>query len=87
MNGRAFQFESDDAKGLQMNASTVLRLNWRPLLSAIYAGSRSPIWSMAKTEERWFSIGIASNGALVSVVYLWSEADSGGDEDPAGIGP
>ncbi|HKW97948.1 MAG TPA: BrnT family toxin [Bryobacteraceae bacterium] len=28
-----------------------------------------------ETEERWFSIGIARNGALVSVVYLWFEAD------------
>jgi uncharacterized DUF497 family protein len=28
-----------------------------------------------ETEERWFSIGCASNGAMLSVVYLWSEAD------------
>ena len=27
------------------------------------------------TEERWFSIGIASNGVLLSVVYLCSAAD------------
>ena len=27
------------------------------------------------TEERWFSIGSASNGAMLSVVYLWSESD------------
>lgn len=29
----------------------------------------------SETEERWFSIGCASNGAVLSVVYLWSEAD------------
>jgi len=27
------------------------------------------------TEERWFSIGSASNGAMLSVVYLWPESD------------
>lgn len=29
----------------------------------------------SETEEPWFSIGIAANGVLLSVVYLWSEAD------------
>jgi hypothetical protein len=33
----------------------------------------------SETEERWYSIGIARNAALLSVVYLWSDAD------PAGI--
>jgi len=28
-----------------------------------------------ESEERWFSVGIASNGALLTAVYLWSEAD------------
>ncbi|MGI8988487.1 MAG: BrnT family toxin [Bryobacteraceae bacterium] len=27
------------------------------------------------TEERWFSIGGASNGALLSIVYVWLELD------------
>jgi uncharacterized DUF497 family protein len=27
------------------------------------------------TEDRWFSIGCASNSAMLSVVYLWSDAD------------
>ncbi len=27
------------------------------------------------TEERWFSVGSASNGVVLSVVYLWSDAD------------
>ena len=30
----------------------------------------------SETEERWFSFGIAANGVLLSVVYLWSDADS-----------
>jgi hypothetical protein len=27
------------------------------------------------TEERWFSVGCASNGVVLSVIYLWSDAD------------
>jgi hypothetical protein len=26
-------------------------------------------------EERWFSIGCAGNGAILSIVYLWWESD------------
>jgi uncharacterized DUF497 family protein len=26
-------------------------------------------------EERWFSVGCAGNGVVLSVVYLWSDAD------------
>ena len=28
-----------------------------------------------ETEERWFSVGCASNGVILVVVYLWSDAD------------
>jgi uncharacterized DUF497 family protein len=28
-----------------------------------------------ETEERWFSIGWASNGAILSIAYLWSDSD------------
>lgn len=27
----------------------------------------------SEVEDRWFSVGRASSGALISVVYLWSE--------------
>ena len=27
-------------------------------------------------EERWFSLGCSATGALLAVVYLWSEADT-----------
>jgi uncharacterized protein len=27
------------------------------------------------SEDRWFSVGCASNGAILTVVYLWSNAD------------
>jgi uncharacterized DUF497 family protein len=26
-------------------------------------------------QERWFSIGLASDGKMLSVVYLWSESE------------
>ena len=28
-----------------------------------------------KCEERWFSIGRAANGSMLSIAYLWSEAE------------
>lgn len=28
-------------------------------------------------EERWFSIGLATSGVLLSVAYLWTEAEPG----------
>ena len=31
----------------------------------------------SEAEERWFSIGCASNGMLLSVVYVWLEGDPG----------
>jgi len=30
----------------------------------------------SETEERWFSAGIAANGVLLSVVYMWLDVDS-----------
>jgi uncharacterized DUF497 family protein len=29
----------------------------------------------SEDEERWFCVGIARNGAVLSIVYMWSEAD------------
>jgi uncharacterized protein len=29
----------------------------------------------SESEERWFSIGCASNGAILSIAYLWDESD------------
>jgi uncharacterized DUF497 family protein len=29
----------------------------------------------SETEERWFSVGWASSGLILSVVYLWSETE------------
>jgi uncharacterized DUF497 family protein len=29
----------------------------------------------SEDEERWFSLGIARDGAVLSVAYMWAEAD------------
>ncbi len=77
MSERPYQFEWDEAKadanarkhGVSFGlASTVFR---DPRLLTIADLEHS------ETEERWFSVGVASNGWLLSVVYLWSDADPG----------
>ena len=75
MNGWPFQFEWDETKadenvrkhGVTFElASSVFR---EPHLVTVADLEHS------ETEERWFSIGIARNGASLSVFYLWSDAD------------
>jgi len=70
-----FQFEWDEAKadanarkhGVTFElASTVFH---DPLLLTVADPEHSD------AEERWFSIGCASNGVALSVFYLWSDAD------------
>ena len=75
MNERQFQFEWDEVKaaanlskhGVSFDlASTVFN---DPRLLTVADLSHSEI------EERWFSIGWASTGAMLTIAYLWSEAD------------
>jgi len=74
LNDRQFQFEWDEIKaaanvrkhGVSFElASTVFN---DPRLLTLADVEHSEI------EERWFSIGWASNGAMLSIVYLWSES-------------
>jgi uncharacterized DUF497 family protein len=76
LNERQFQFEWDEAKaagnlykhGVSFEiASTIFN---DPQLLTVADLEHSAI------EERWFSIGLASNGAILSIVYMWSELDS-----------
>ena len=76
MNDRQFEFEWDEAKaasnlrkhGVAFDlASTVFK---DPRLLTIADLEHSEV------EERWFSVGRASNGSTISVVYLWSELDA-----------
>ena len=75
MDGRQFEFEWDEAKaianarkhGLSFDVARTIFND--PLLLTVADLEHS------ETEERWFSIGRAANGLLLSVAYLWSEAD------------
>jgi hypothetical protein len=76
LNERQFQFEWDEVKAVANErkhgisfelASTVFH---DPRLLTIADLAHSEI------EDRWFSIGWASNGALLTIVYLWSETDA-----------
>jgi uncharacterized DUF497 family protein len=75
VSARPFQFEWDEVKadanarkhGVTFElASTVFH---DPRLLTVADLEHSDI------EERWFSVGCASNGVTLSVVYLWSDAD------------
>ncbi len=77
MNDRQFQFEWGEIKaaanvrkhGVSFElASTVFN---DPRLLTIADLEHS------EAEERWFSVGCASNGAMLSIAYLWSESDPG----------
>jgi len=76
LEARPFQFEWDEVKadanarkhGVTFElASTVFH---DPRLLTVADLEHS------ETEERWFSVGCASNGTVLSVVYRWSDSDS-----------
>jgi uncharacterized protein len=72
-----FQFEWDEAKA----AANVRKHGVSfELASSIFGDPR--ILTLADTthsesDERWFSIGLASNGVPMSVAYLWTEVGAG----------
>lgn len=76
MSGRQFQFEWDEVKaeanvrkhGITFELARTIFHDRRLLTVADLEHS--------ETEERWFSLGCASNGIVLSVVYLWSDADA-----------
>ncbi len=77
MNERQFQFEWDEAKAYANLRKHGVALE---LARTIFDDPR--LLSVAdlehsETEERWFSIGCAGNGATLSVVYLWWESEPG----------
>lgn len=76
MHERQFQFEWDDVK-----AATNLRKHGisfelaRTVFNDVLLLT-VPDLEHGETEERWFSIGRARNGSILSVVYLWLAPDS-----------
>jgi uncharacterized protein len=75
LNDRQFQFQWDELKA----AANVRKHGVSfELASTVFSDPR--LFTVAdlehsEIEERWFSIGRASNGAMLSIVYLWSESD------------
>ena len=77
MNDRQFQFEWDEIK-----AAANVRKHGVSFELASTAFNDPRLLTIAdqehsEAEERWFSVGCASDGALLSIVYLWSESDPG----------
>lgn len=75
MNEREFQFDWDETKAIANLRKHGVSFE---LASTVFHDPR--LLTVAdlehgEAEERWFSIGRASNGAMLSVVYLWSEPD------------
>ena len=75
MNERQFQFEWDEIKAASNLRKHSVSFD---LASTVFNDPR--LLTVAdlehsEFEERWFSIGWASNGAMLSIAYLWSESD------------
>jgi uncharacterized DUF497 family protein len=75
LDERQYQFEWDDAKAV----ANVLKHGISfELASTIFADPgllTSADLEHSAIEERWFSIGLARDGKLLSIVYLWSESE------------
>ena len=75
MSDRQFQFEWDEGKATANVRKHGVSFE---LASSIFADPS--LVSVAdlehsETEERWFSVGCAVNGTLLTVVYAWQEID------------
>ncbi|MGD0226572.1 MAG: BrnT family toxin [Terriglobia bacterium] len=73
MSDRQFQFEWDEGKAAANIRKHGVSFE---LASSVFVDPR--LLSVAdlehsEAEERWFSVGCAVNGAIVSVVYIWQE--------------
>lgn len=75
MDGRLYQFDWDEAKATANEAKHGVTFELAasvfndPGLLTVADAAHSEF------EERWFSVGMARNGVLLSVVYLWREDD------------
>ena len=70
-----FQFDWDEAKA---DANARKHGVSFELASTVFHDPRLPTVAdleHSDTEERWFSVACACNGVVLSVVYLWSDAE------------
>lgn len=70
-----YEFEWDEAK-----AAANLQKHGLPFDLAATVFNDPRLLTIAdlehsETEERWFSIGLTSDGRMLSIVYLWTESD------------
>ena len=75
MDERQYQFEWDEKKAAENVFKHGVSFE---LASTIFTDPgllTVPDLEHSRTEERWFSIGSASDGKVLFVVYLWSESE------------
>ncbi len=77
MNEPQFQFDWDEAKAAVNLRKHAISFE---LASSVFNDPR--ILTIAdvehsEAEERWFSVGLSGNGAVLSVAYLWTESEPG----------
>jgi len=77
LNECQFEFEWDEAKAASNFRKHGVSFE---LASSIFGDPR--ILTLADTshsesEDRWFSVGLASNGIPMSIAYLWTESVTG----------
>ena len=72
---RPYQFQGDDGKAAVNENKRGIK--FRLAATIFYDSNLVTVADMEHSEagDRWFSVGIAVNGVLLSVVYLWSGAD------------
>jgi hypothetical protein len=75
LDERQYQFEWDEIKAAANASKHGVSFD---LASTVFADPG--LLTVAELEhsaiqERWFSIGLASDGKMLSVVYLWSESE------------
>ena len=75
MKERQFQFEWDEVKAAANPRKHGVTFE---LAATVFIDPHlltTPDLEHSDGEERWFSIGCAGNGEILSIVYLWLESD------------
>ena len=77
MNEQHFQFDWSESKA----ASNIRKHGVSfELASSVFNDPQVltvPDTGHSESEERWFSIGMASNGTMLSIAYLWAQPEPG----------
>jgi hypothetical protein len=77
VNAREFHFEWDDNKARNNVRKHGVSFE---LAATVFQDSRLVAVAdleHSEAEDRWFSVGVASNGMVLTVVYTWAQTNSG----------